>query len=393
MRPLVGALALILVTGGTRPATPQDGLTLVRAGRMLDVETGTIREKVRIAVMGGRIQSVTPDSGPLPAVSHIIDLTRQVVLPGLIDTHVHLLLGGAADSNARATLMAGFTTVQDLGALGYANLAVRDSIAAGRMTGPRVVASGPWLGTTGGVCDFNGIGVRGAEAFRQRVREDVTRGADVIKVCVTGWPAEGFTSPDSLHITPEELAAAVAEAKAAGKRVVAHAIGARGVQLAVGAGVSGIVHGGFADSSTATLMRRGNVTMAPTLLSFSRGRGQPFGQALFDRMRLLLASVPVVFGTDAGVIRHGNNASEFALMVELGMSPAAAVKAATVDAARALGLSDRIGRIAPGLCADLIAVEGNPLTDVTVLQRVVFVMRSGAVYLPQAAAAVAQPCP
>jgi imidazolonepropionase-like amidohydrolase len=376
------------VTAAQAPAV------VIRAGMMVDVENGRIREKVRIEVSGGKIRSISNDTEPFtPSPSaRVIDLRSATVLPGLIDTHVHLNLRGQADSNAIATLLAGFTTVQDLGALGYANIAVRDSIAAGRMIGPRVVSSGPWLGTTGGVCDFNGIGVRGVDAFRARVREDVTRGADVIKVCVTGWPAEGASHPDSLHLTPEELRVVVAEARVAGKRVVAHAIGPRGVRLAVESGVDGIVHGGFADSATTALMRLKNVTLAPTLLSFSGARAQPFGPALSDRIRFQLATVPVVFGTDAGVIRHGNNAAEFALMVQLGMTPAAAIRAATIDAARSLGLGSMTGTIAPGFCADLIAVEGDPLSDITALQRVKFVMRAGRVYLPDRDAAPATEC-
>jgi imidazolonepropionase-like amidohydrolase len=294
---------------------------------------------------------------------------------------VHLTLAGNAADNARATLMAGFTTVQDLGALAYANLALRDDIRAGQIIGPRVVASGPWLGTSGATCDFNGIGVRGVDAFRARVREDVRRGADLIKVCVTGWPAQGYAQPETLEITPGELESVVQEAKAAGLRVAAHAIGAAGVKLAVTTGVDMIVHAGFADQETVVLRKKREVYMTPTLASFAPQRNSPHGKALFVRASGLIAEgVPIVFGTDAGVIPHGSNAREFALMVEAGLSPAASLRAATLGAAAALGWSDRIGSVTAGRYADLIAVRGNPLEDVTVLERVGFVMKGGVVY-------------
>jgi len=214
----------------------------VQARRLVDVEAGIIRENMLIEVRGDRIAAVRPAAGPPPPPSAtIIALAHVTVLPGLIDTHVHLTLGGAADSNARATLLAGFTTVQDLGALDYANLTLRDAVARGGTVGPRILASGPWIGATGGICDFQGIGVRGAEAFRARVREDVRRGADLIKICVTGWPKDGFEHPDSVEITPDELAAAVAEAHAARRRVAVHAIGTAGVRMAVAAGADVVV--------------------------------------------------------------------------------------------------------------------------------------------------------
>jgi imidazolonepropionase-like amidohydrolase len=225
--------------------------------------------------------------------------------------------------------------------------------------------------------------VRGVDAFRARAREDIRRGVDALKVCVTGWPRDGYLHPDSVEIVPEELAAVVAEARAAGRRVVAHAIGSAGVRLAVSAGADAIVHAGFADDATLAAMRERGVFIVPTLASFASTRATDAGQALFARARAILASgVPVAFGTDAGVIPHGRNTVEFDRMVELRMTPAAAVRAATTDAARSLGLADSLGRIAPGYLADLIAVDGNPLDDIAALHRVVFVMRGGVVYRP-----------
>lgn len=375
----LGILAALLAAA-TQPLGAQTGATLIRAGGLVDVEAGAVRGRTLVEVRGGRIAAVRPDTGAVPPDARIIELPGAILLPGLIDTHVHLTLGGPADSNARATLLAGFTTVQDLGATNYANVALRDAVAAGRVTGPGIVASGPWLGRTGASCDFGGIGVRGAEAFRARVREDVRRGVDLIKICVTGWPQTGYRFPDSVEINREELVAAVSEARAANRRVAAHAIGAAGVRLALDVGVDVIVHAGFADDSTLGLMRARGVFLIPTLASFSGAQETPFGRALFQRMRVILASgVPIAFGTDAGAIPHGRNAREFTWLTRLGVPAAAALRAATVDAARLLGLEARLGRIAPGYQADVIAVRGNPLDDLSVLERVVFVMRDGIV--------------
>ena len=312
----------------------------VLAGRLIDVRAGRMLENIAIDIEGERFANVRPLVTADIGAAGTIDLREATVLPGLVDAHVHLTLAGSAEDNARATLMAGFTTVQDLGALAYANLALRDDIRAGKIIGPRVVASGPWLGTSGATCDFNGIGVRGVDAFRARVREDVRRGADLIKVCVTGWPAQGFAQPETLEITPGELEAVVQEAKAAGLRVAAHAIGAAGVKLAVTTGVNMIVHGGFADRETVALMKQREVFMTPTLASFAPQRNSPHGKALFERVKGSFAEgVLIAFGTDAGVIPHGSNAREFALMVEAGLSPEAALRAATLGAAAALGWS------------------------------------------------------
>ena len=373
---VAAALYALSISG----AHGENAVTRIRAGRLVDVEAGLIRNDMLIELRGDRIVAVRPaGKGATQATDLVLDHDTTVV-PGLIDAHVHLTLG-APDSSGQATLRAGFTTVQDLGALDYANLAMREAIDAGKAVGPRIVASGPWLGVAGGTCDFNGIGVRGVEGFRARVDEDVRRGVDVIKVCVTGWPRDGFEHPDSVETAKEELAAVISAAHAAGRKVVAHAIGEAGVRLAVEAGVDVIVHAGFADDATLESMRRKNVYLIPTLTSFAPAKDEAYVQALFERMRHVFTSgVPVAFGTDAGVIPHGTNAREFTWMVRLGMSPLAALRSATVDAAKLLGWSDRVGSIAPGRYADLIAVRGNPLEDVAALERVVFVMKGGQVY-------------
>ena len=362
-------------------AAPQGDAVVVRAARLLDVRGGAIVPNAAVVVAGGRITAVGPSERiSVPPGASTIDLGDVTLLPGLIDGHVHLSLAGPADSNAAATLRAGFTTVQDLGALDFAMLALRDSVLAGRLLGPRILAAGPWLGVTGGICDFNGIGIKGPDAFARRVREAVTRGADVIKVCVTGWVNDGFANPQQVEISASELEAVIREAHAARRKVVAHAIGAAGVRLAVESGVDAIAHAGFADSETVELMKRRGAWIMPTLHSFSPESATAHGQALRAHLRWMIAhQVPIAFGTDAGVIRHGRNAREFMRLAQVGLGPVEALQAATITAARMLGLEERIGSIEVGKDADVIAVAGNPLDDLTTLQRVVFVMQRGRV--------------
>ena len=302
------------------------------------------------------------------------------MLPGLIDAHVHLTLAGQPSANARATLSAGFTTVQDLGAAAYANVALRDAIAAGRLDGPRVVASGPWLGISGGTCDFNGIGVRGAEAFRARVRQDVEHGVDLIKVCVTGWLADAVEQPSKYEISDGELAAAVDEAHRLGKRVAVHALSSGGITVAVRLGADLVAHAGFPSPETVATMKARGIRQLPTLFSLSTGNPEHVS-ALRTHMRSAAAAgLPIAFGTDAGVIPHGDNAREFEHLASIGLEAPAALRAATLSAAAAVGLAGEVGVLAPGRLADVIGVNGNPLQDVRALQHVSFVMKDGKVY-------------
>jgi imidazolonepropionase-like amidohydrolase len=376
---LIAALGHAASPAAGAPA-PSDSLIVLRAAGYLDAARDTIFRPAVIVVRGDRIVSVGAQADPAARGARTIDLGAAILLPGLIDTHVHLTLGGPAAANAAATLDAGFTTVQDLGSLDYAAPRLRDSVATGLLPGPRIIASGPWLGATGGTCDFQGIGVRGADAFAKRVRDDAAKGADLIKLCVTGWPEDGYREPAKMEITDEELQATMAEARRLKLRVVAHAIGAAGVRRAVDAGVQAIVHSGYADDATLAVMRERGVWLIPTLRSFEVRPRTPALDSLSARMRQVLAGpVPIAFGTDAGVIPHGRNAREFGALVRHGMSPARALRAATVDAAAAIGLADRIGRLAAGMVADIIAVEGDPLVDVTALEHVRFVMQGGRV--------------
>jgi imidazolonepropionase-like amidohydrolase len=212
------------------------------------------------------------------------------------------------------------------------------------------------------------------------VREAVEGGADVIKLCVTGWVADGFREPEGVEIGHDELEATIAESRRLGRKVVAHAIGARGVRLAVEAGIHAIAHAAFVDSETADLMRKRRVFLIPTLLSFEPLSETPAGRALFARVGdLFRGGIPVAFGTDAGVIPHGSNAKEFSSLRRAGMSPEEAIRSATLHAAELIGWTDGVGEIAPGRHADLIAVEGNPLRELASLEQVRFVMLGGRV--------------
>ncbi len=354
--------------------------TVIRAGRVLDTRTGRATERQRIVVQDERIVAVEPDPGGAEGAASI-DLTGYTVLAGLIDAHVHLTIGGAPRDNALAALRAGFTTVVDLGARTTRLLRLRDSINAGMIPGPRVLAAGIWVGRKDGVCEFNGVGIASsADAFRSRVRENVEAGADLIKLCITGWPAEAYARPDEYEIPDSIIAVVVAEARSANRLVVAHDISRGGLHAAIRAGVNGLAHAAFADSITARGLRDRNVFVIPTLASLTSGDTSAVARGLVTSTRQLYdAGVPIVFGTDAGVIPHGKNAMEFAALKSAGVSPLDAIRAATIGAARALRIADTVGAIAPGYSADLIAVEGDPLTDLSALERVRFVMSRGRV--------------
>lgn len=358
--------------------------TAIRAGRLLDPRTGTVTTNQLIIVENGRVREIR--GGAMPAGADSIDLSRYTVLPGLIDAHVHLAIGGPVRATALADLHAGFTTVVDLGARTLRLLSLRDSINAGHIPGPRVLAAGIWVGTRGGVCEFNGIGIGGGpDAFRARVDSNLQAGADLIKVCVTGWPATAFARPDEYEIADAALQIVTQTAHRAGRLVVAHDISTGGVRAALRAGVDGLAHAAFLDSATAHGMRERGMFMIPTLASLTNGDTTDTGRGLLRSVAMARrAGVPLVFGTDGGVLPHGRNADEFLALRQAGLSPLEAIRTATINAAAALRLSDSLGLIAPGLSADIIAVEGDPLADLAALGRVRFVMLRGrAIQLPQ----------
>jgi len=371
LAPMVVAL-LVSVS----PALAQETRTLT-ARWVLDLERGEAIENGIIIVKGDRITAVGR-KGEIAPEGEEINLGDTTLMPGLIDAHVHLMLGGTGEANARATLRAGFTTVQDLGALNYANIKIRNSIREGKFPGPTVVASGPWLGVTKGTCDFQGIGVKGADAFRARVKKDVDEGADLIKVCASGWLAEAAERPDAVEISEEELRAAIEEAHALKRRVAVHAISERAIALSVTHGADLIVHGGFTAKETVAAMAQRRVFQTPTLFSLKAN----VPATVYDKLQKHLGAafregLPIAFGTDAGVIRHGQNAKEFLELAAMGLKPIETIRAATTQAAAAVGLANQVGVLKSGTRADIIAVEGNPLDDLNALQKVTFVMKAG----------------
>jgi imidazolonepropionase-like amidohydrolase len=258
---------------------------------------------------------------------------------------------------------------------------LREAIASGATEGPRILAAGQWVGTKNGVCDFNGIGVAGGpDAFRERVRASVAAGADLVKVCVTGWPVDADREPAAYEIADDSLAAAVAEARRHGRLVIAHAISLGGVNAAQRAGVNGFAHAAYVDSAAAKQLRRSGAFVIPTLASLLPATPGPAGARLQQAIKLAhREGVRLVFGTDGGVLPHGQNAREFIALTEAGVPAIDAIRAATINAAETLGLRGSIGGITPGATADIIAIDGDPLGDIGALSRVRFVMREGKV--------------
>jgi imidazolonepropionase-like amidohydrolase len=365
-------LLLLFVTGNL-----QAQAVVLRAQRLLDPASGAVRQNQFILVDGGRIVSVTA-APPVVKDARTIDLP-YTVMPGMIDAHVHLVIGGPFAQNASLQLRAGFTTVADLGAFGLRMLRLRDSVHAGHIEGPRILASGQWVGTKGGVCEFNGLGIAGPpSAFADRVRANIGAGAELVKVCVTGWPAAAFVNPDSFEIDPVALDSVVAAARAAKRLVIAHDISTGGVRAALRAGVNGLAHAAYLDSATILEMKRANMWMIPTLASLTGSDASAASLGL-RRSTILAhqAGVTLVFGTDGGVLPHGDGATELQALASAGLSPLEVLRAATINAARALGIADSVGTIAPRMSADLIAVDGDPLVDLEAMRRIRFVMLRG----------------
>jgi imidazolonepropionase-like amidohydrolase len=370
-------LALAVTAAITSPTVGQ--VIAIRAGRILDPSTGNAALRQTILIQGGRIGAIGPNVR-IPAGATVYDLSSATIIPGLVDAHVHLGLGGPVRANALADLRAGFTTVVDLGARTHRILRMRDSINAGLIPGPRVLAAGIWVGRKDGVCEFGGIGIAGgAEAFRRRVRENIEAGADIIKLCVTGWPAEARANPDAYELPDSTLKAVVDEAHSGKRRVIAHDLSRGGVRAAVAAGIDGLAHAAFLDSATAVLLRGRSVFLIPTLASLTGGDSSAASRELAQAVALAhRVGVRLVFGTDGGVLPHGQNAQEFIALYQAGIPLLDVLRSATTNAARALGL-DSLGQIAPGMVADIVALDGDPLADVTAFQRVKFVMSRGQV--------------
>ena len=422
---LAAALLMLLLTA---PAMAQSnppsgaGRTLIKAGHLLDVKTGKLTEAQTIVVVGDAIQSIAPSASVGPQTGDtVIDLGSMTVLPGLIDVHTHLTMNPDFDPyreltttnakeaingvvNARATLMAGFTSVRNVGAGGYVDVNLRDAINGGQIPGPHMLVSGPALGITGGHCDDNllpieyhqvGEGVAdGIAAVQQKVRQNIKYGSDLIKICATGGVLSKGDDPQAAQYTLEEMKAIVADAHRLGRKVAAHAHGAQGILWASEAGVDSIEHGSYINDQDITEMKKNGTYLVPTLYledwQLEKGSLPAFyHQKMMDVSavakgnikRAVQAGVKIALGTDAAVYPHGLNAHELDVYVnQIGMTPLTALQTATVNAADLMGWSAKTGTLEPGKWADIIAVEKNPLDDVRVLQDVKFVMKGGVVY-------------
>ena len=393
---------------------------VVHAGHVLDVKSGKmLTDQVLVIENGKIVSSGAAGEAKVPSDAVRIELPNATVLPGLIDAHTHLTMDpkfgyetlaisvprealiGA--KNARATLLAGFTTVRNVGASGFSDVALRDAINAGDVPGPRMLVSGPALGITGGHCDNNmlpseyhaiGDGVAdGIAAVQHKVRENIKYGADVIKVCATGGVLSLGDNPQHAQYTLEEMKAIVADAHRLGRKVAAHAHGAEGIRWAAEAGVDSIEHGSYIDDPAIAAMKEHGTYLVPTLYlgdwmidnaGLTRlpapllAKAQEVIPAARKNIAHAFASgVKVALGTDAAVYPHGMNAHEFAVMVKLGLTPLQSIQAGTINAADLLGWSGKVGTLEPGAWADMVAVDGDPLKDVTTLERVKFVMKGG----------------
>jgi imidazolonepropionase-like amidohydrolase len=429
MKPLPLVAPPLLLALAAAPALGAPERTLIHAGALIDGRAEAPRPAVTIVVEGERIAAIE-DGHRTPAPGEtLVDLRHATVLPGFIDLHVHLgtessptaylerFTFNAADyalraaHHARLTLLAGFTSVRNLGDAHGVTVALRDAIARDLAQGPRIFTAGKSLATTGGHADpTNGwadfLGgdptprqgvLNGPDEAARAVRERYKERADVIKITATGGVLSLARSPENPQFTEEEIRAVVRTARDYGMSVAAHAHGAEGMKRAIRAGVDSIEHGTLMDDEVIRLMKEHGTIFVPTI---SAGRFvaekaevpgfypevvRPKAAAIGPRIqetftRAWKAGVKIAFGTDCGVSPHGENAREFLYMVEAGMPPMAAIRAATLEAARALRMEQELGTVEAGKLADLVAVSGNPLTDITELERVRFVMKGGVVY-------------
>lgn len=397
--------------------------TLLTGGHVLDVERGVILKDHDILVEDGRIKAVGRAGSLGASGAARIDMGGAYLLPGLSDSHVHLTsradmhgyrrlaistpraaISGVA--NAEKTLRAGFTTVRNLGAPGFSDVDLKDAIDSGEVPGPRIIPAGQSIGMTGGHCDSNllpyedyvieGGVADGPWAVRQKVRENKKFGAEVIKFCGTGGVLSKGTTIGAQQFTLEEMKAIVDEAHELGLKVAVHAHGAKGIQTALEAGVDSVEHASLiTDESLKLAVRKGtflsmDIYVSDFILSEGEAAGilpeslekeKTVGRAQRERFQAAVkAGAKIAYGTDAGVYTHGLNGRQFAYMVQWGMRPAEAIRAATLGNAELFGLKDEIGSLTAGKRADIVAVTGDPLTDIRELEDVDFVMKDGAVF-------------
>ncbi len=426
MRPALLLLCLLaLPVSAAEPSRP----VVLKAARLFDAKAGRLVTPGLLVVTDGKITAVGP-SAAVPAGAQVVELGDATLLPGFMDAHTHLTGQPGEDWRqdvmdrmqrtipertldalpyVRATLMAGFTTVRNLGGEDFLDVGLRNGIRRGKAVGPRVIAATSGLGTTGGHCDGgnswrkgllaqeSGQGVaNGPEGLRLKVREHIKYGADVIKVCATGGVLSRNEDVDSPQLTQAELDALVDEAHARKRKVAAHAHGAEGAKRAIRAGVDSIEHGSFLDDEALELMKKKGTYFVPTALAL-KGVRERFEKGLLSPEQIpkfkaaeagarqtlrkaVARGVRIAFGTDAGVFPHGQNAGEFALLVEAGLTPVQALRAATTVNAELLGLTDRLGTLEAGKLADVVAVPGDPLQDIRRTEQVFFVMKEGVIY-------------
>ena len=424
------SISALLLASTPVAAQTVDQVTVVHAGRLLDKPGSAPRGPSTVIIRNGKIVEVVSGYQPGPTGATLIDLKDKFVLPGLIDSHVHLdsdaggdaaLIESFTDSPARAayrtagnakkTLMAGFTTVRNLGDGSGATLALRDAVAAGELPGPRIIDAGRSISTTSGHMDatlsvsedlHGSIGQEnlcdGVESCRQAVRKQIRRGVDVIKIATTGGVNSRIGSGLGRQIFDDEVKALVDTAHLYGKKVAVHAHSDDGINAALAVGADSIEHGTMLTDETIKLFKAAGAYYVPTLSTVNgyieRLAANPnayppdvlakvkwrIGVTGKSLAKAYPAGVKIAFGTDAGVSKHGKNADEFELMVKYGMPASAAIQAATMNAATLLGVDKQVGSLEPGKAADLIAVAGDPIVDITTLKSVRFVMKDGRVF-------------
>lgn len=435
MRRMSGVILLCLMAatsghGQAKSATPANKTIVLKAARMYDGKGDALVKPGVVVVADGKITAAGPTAS-VPAGAEVIDLGDATLLPGFIDAHTHLtgmysddwkqatldrlqktVAEQALDAsvNARVTLMAGFTTVRDVGSRDSIDVGLRNAIANGKIAGPRMLVSVHAIGATGGHCDEGGyrqglfpetgpwVGViNGADQAREAVRLAHKYGADIIKTCATGGVLSLTDDVDTPQLTQEELNAIVDEAHALRRKTAAHAHGAEGAKRAIRAGIDSIEHGSFMDDEALDMMKQRGTYLVPTLIAAESLRekmekGLYLPAVIAEKARKAIAAktqmfqhavakgVKIGFGTDAAVYPHGHNAEEFHLMVNLGMKPIDALRSAASADAELLGLADKIGTLQTGKLADVVAVPGDPAENIRRTEQVFFVMKEGVIY-------------
>lgn len=423
---------LLWVVTSSEGQKPNDKTYVLKAARLFDGKSDSLVTPGLVVVTGGKIVAVG-SSAAIPASAEVVDLGDATLLPGLIDAHTHLTFPYTDDYNrrqvenlrktvpekaldasvnARVTLLAGITTVRDVGSSDFLDVGLRNAIASGDVPGPRMLVTVHALGSTGGHCDYqdgyreglfghesgplDGV-INGPDQARYAVRLDHKYGADMIKVCASGGVLSPTDDVDTPQLTQEELTAIVDEAHALRRKTAAHAHGAEAAKRAIRAGIDSIEHGSFLDDEALEMMKQHGTYLVPTLMAVQGlqekfDRGEYIPPAIAAKAHAAIAAIRLTFqhalakgvkigmGTDAGVYPHGRNTEEFHQMVDLGMKPAAALRAGTSADADLLGIADKIGTLEPNKLADVVAVPGDPLQNIRVTERVFFVMKEGVIY-------------